>query len=470
MSTTEPNEQLINAVTEGDISKVEEFINAGANLYVADIKGWTYLHRAARHGHEKIVELLLAKEADEKIPQYFAFLNFASLNIVNINGSTALHVAAENGHEKVVELLLAKGADFNVANMNGSGALHVAARHGHEKVVELLLAKEADFNAVDNDEHTPLHLAAENGYTKVVELLLKNGAKHDEKDNNKCTPLYLAARYGHEKVVELLLAKGADLNVANINKSTALHYAAYNGHVKVVKLLLEKGADIFLRNYYVETPRDLATNKEIISLLEEAKEKRSKKGGEKINLHFMQDDDDADSDYEEEELGDLFLINGYSYAPRNLTTNKEVIRLFEETEQKQSKKGDKEISLHSMHDDADSGYEEEELVDGDKLPLVSSSSSHVEDHNQNEPSFLSKYKWEITIGVSIVVALTVGTSLVFATNYLPVLAIIGIAALSGFIVGSIAFGITHMISKPSTEIAEVAEKNLEQQASEGIKA
>ena len=86
------------------------------------------LQAASVKGHEKVVELLLAKGAN-----------------VNIRGSydTALQAALSEGHEKVVELLLAKGADVNTKGGYYATALQAASSQGHEKIVELLLAKGA---------------------------------------------------------------------------------------------------------------------------------------------------------------------------------------------------------------------------------------------------------------------------------------------------------------------------------------
>ena len=63
--------------------------------------------------------------------------------VVKLGGSTPLHFAAEQGHQAVVALLLAHQADVHAKDDRGSTPLHLAARKGHRDVAELLLAHHA---------------------------------------------------------------------------------------------------------------------------------------------------------------------------------------------------------------------------------------------------------------------------------------------------------------------------------------
>lgn len=60
---------------------------------------------------------------------------------------------------------------------------------------------------------------------------------------------------------------------------TALHEAASKGHLGIVKVLLEHGADAEARRFRPfhegETPRDVATRKTIIHLLDQATNKET---------------------------------------------------------------------------------------------------------------------------------------------------------------------------------------------------
>jgi uncharacterized protein len=56
--------QLIDAVKTGQLSKVEDALNAGADIHQQDEQGWTPLNWAAGKGNMEIVSLLLNRGAD----------------------------------------------------------------------------------------------------------------------------------------------------------------------------------------------------------------------------------------------------------------------------------------------------------------------------------------------------------------------------------------------------------------------
>lgn len=58
------NTQLIDAVKTGQLAKVEEALNAGADIHQQDEQGWTPLNWAAGKGNVEIVSLLLNHGAD----------------------------------------------------------------------------------------------------------------------------------------------------------------------------------------------------------------------------------------------------------------------------------------------------------------------------------------------------------------------------------------------------------------------
>lgn len=56
--------QLIDAVKTGQLAKVQEALNAGADIHQQDEQGWTPLNWAAGKGDPEIVKLLLDRGAD----------------------------------------------------------------------------------------------------------------------------------------------------------------------------------------------------------------------------------------------------------------------------------------------------------------------------------------------------------------------------------------------------------------------
>jgi ankyrin repeat protein len=164
-------------------------------------------------------------------------------------GSTPLFYSARNGHLKVVEKLLAANADVNAATAATISiwtALQAAAQGDHLEVVEKLLAANADINAAAAAAaggHTTLQAAAQGGHLEVVERLLianadVNAAAAAADDDDSHTALQAAALGGHLEVVERLLAANADVNAAAAGGGhTALQAANQGGHLEVVRVL-----------------------------------------------------------------------------------------------------------------------------------------------------------------------------------------------------------------------------------------
>jgi ankyrin repeat protein len=125
------NGDLLLASRNGNLDKVNELLNNGADVNAADDSDQkTALHEAAIYGHTDVVSLLLAKGAD--------------VNVQDEYGYTPIHWAAENGHTDVVSLLLEKGADVNVQDEDGVTPIFYAALEGHKETARILQSNNAD--------------------------------------------------------------------------------------------------------------------------------------------------------------------------------------------------------------------------------------------------------------------------------------------------------------------------------------
>jgi hypothetical protein len=101
----------------------------------------------------------------------------ANVEVKNAIGATPLMWAAMNGRSEVVELLLERGANVNAATTTGVTGLSAAVSRGHSDVVRMLLERGADVTARDDKGRTPLSIAQAHGYTQIVELLQSQGVQ-----------------------------------------------------------------------------------------------------------------------------------------------------------------------------------------------------------------------------------------------------------------------------------------------------
>jgi len=174
----------------GDLARVKNHIEQGADVNTQDELGWTPLYWAASLGQTEVAKLLIDKGAD--------------VRTAATDGGIALHQAAQAGDNELVELLLSKGADVQAKTKRGDTPLHSAAGYGHREVAEFLIAKGAEIDAKGMGGRTPLHRAALGGHKDVVEILITNGADVAVKDSRGRTPLDLAKLRKHAEIVEIL--------------------------------------------------------------------------------------------------------------------------------------------------------------------------------------------------------------------------------------------------------------------------
>ncbi|KAK4946783.1 putative ankyrin-repeat protein [Elasticomyces elasticus] len=160
-----------------------------------DGSGWTPLAIAASlkdNSGEAIIELLLSKEADPKVPTN--------------SGATALHFAVSKGNLEICKTLLKHGASARTKDKRGQLPLHRAAAAGSVPIVKLLLEHKSPINATDMDGMTALHHAISEGNGDVAIELLKAGAETDKKDSDG----KLAIEYVPDTKVRSYILKAAE--------------------------------------------------------------------------------------------------------------------------------------------------------------------------------------------------------------------------------------------------------------------
>jgi ankyrin repeat protein len=221
---------LINAARHGDLNKVQEFIDAGADVNKAKDTGATPLFVASQKGHLEVVRALIAAGAD--------------VNKANDTGATPLFIAYQHGHLDVVHALIDAGADVNKATNMGNTPLFLASHEGDLDNVHALIAAGADVNKAKDTGATSLFIASQEGHLEVVRALIAATADVNKAKDTGATPLFMASQNGHLEVVRVLIAAGADVNKAKNMGATALFIASQEGHLEVVRALIDAGAAI----------------------------------------------------------------------------------------------------------------------------------------------------------------------------------------------------------------------------------
>jgi bla regulator protein BlaR1 len=170
---TQSARRLYRAAERGDIERMTELLDAGANANCGLEGDGTPLIGAAREGRLAAVRLLLDRGADPNVP-------------LKGDGNPII-MAAREGYADVVELLLDRGADIDQIVPGDENALIQASGEGHLEVVKLLVARGANVNArawadsayerPGGEWRTPLSMAAQGRHHAVIDFLRASGAR-----------------------------------------------------------------------------------------------------------------------------------------------------------------------------------------------------------------------------------------------------------------------------------------------------
>ncbi|CAN9502835.1 unnamed protein product [Ophioblennius macclurei] len=137
-----------------------------------------------------------------------------------------------------------------------------------------------------------LLLSAAEGNLADVQKILQSRIQQTGSFNINCrsrrqtssgwTALHLASNSGHKEVVEELLKAGADVNLQNSVGDTPLHTAACTGRKEIVLLLLRYDACASIINGTAQIPKDVTEDDEIITMLEAAERRETRRREEKL--------------------------------------------------------------------------------------------------------------------------------------------------------------------------------------------
>lgn len=218
---------FFDAVKSGFEEEVNNYLQQGININVANDNGQTALMIAAKHGKDVILDILLTAQAD--------------ISIKDKDGFSALLYAATTGNLQSVQSLLQAGANPNDTLPNNQTALMLAARTGNSSTVHLLAESGADvMKCADNGYSALLYAVIGGSITALQELLTHGTAKM--KTSRGTTALMLAVREENLNMVKFLLEMGADVNARDNNGQTALKIANVHNKLEIITLLKSAGA------------------------------------------------------------------------------------------------------------------------------------------------------------------------------------------------------------------------------------
>lgn len=231
VSQRSPEQALLAAAQAGDQQALQAALAHKPNLNEPDqrrlFRGFTALHLAALHGHEEVVEKLLAAGAnpdplDGEAPkaglkQAYSFLGMEALQ-GDALGRTPLFGAARQGHLSIVVRLLRAGALANRQDFLGFSPLYLAAQHGHLAVVRALIEGGAEVDRGGPGKTSPLLVALENRQRDCARLLLQSGASIK---GGSTTPIMQAAENADAELLQMMLDRKARLT-AGKNSSPPL--------------------------------------------------------------------------------------------------------------------------------------------------------------------------------------------------------------------------------------------------------
>jgi len=251
---SELNQELVKAANNGELAKVKQLIEKGADVNVVTndrfLGAIPVLMVATQRGHMDIVQFLVENGAD---------VNACTTG--DVEGGTALMIASARGHLDIVKFLVENGADVNAVVTadeaeGGTTALMIASQEGHFDIVKFLAEKGVDVKATNREGKTTKDYAiksANRQVTDYIETLLKYNPFTSKSYKSSFT-YFTQAENNTNKNTQVPTVKGllkkkenGIINIGNYQQTTE----APDKHLEItIDLAFEENKIVF--NYGIE--------------------------------------------------------------------------------------------------------------------------------------------------------------------------------------------------------------------------
>lgn len=229
------------ATVGGNSVIIAELLRYGHPLEIRDSQKETPLLSAARHGHQGVVDQLLAAGADTSVGSKLHDSLFDTAVASGLE-STAIQFI-DQANKKSILLAISKKrlAMFSLIAKQGFPVAPYICHAAPAGLgfIKLCLEDGAHINAVDaSTKCTVLSIVAGKGEMESVRYLLDNGANPNS-GPKKNRPIMKAVRHGRIMVVCALLAHGVDLTVLKTGSADVLAVACAFSPPIIVMMLLD---------------------------------------------------------------------------------------------------------------------------------------------------------------------------------------------------------------------------------------
>ena len=235
------SQELIEASQKGQVKRIRELVEKGADL-----------NTTAGKGHTPLITAMYCKQLQSVRALIKAGADVNQRCDVGPRSDTPLSLAAGINDAKCLDLLLKSGADVNVRDVYQRTALMDLMNYdGRHECMDLLINAGADVNEA-------LIYAAELGQRDNVEKLLQAGAEIDHLSPHGITALTRVVQrlafFTHPGGERLELSKytecalflieaGADVNACGTTGVTAMAYVVDTGVEELLRTLINAGID-----------------------------------------------------------------------------------------------------------------------------------------------------------------------------------------------------------------------------------